>query len=77
MVRPGRIDINVKFTNADMQMIRDMLCNFYSLSQSVISKLYLDPQLNCKFSPAKVIAILCNNYKNYETAINQLNSLVC
>ena len=33
----------------------------------------IDKNIDMKYSPAKVIAILCNNYKNYEKAIDELN----
>jgi hypothetical protein len=36
LVRPGRIDINIEFTNASLKMIESMLCHFYNKTQQEI-----------------------------------------
>lgn len=76
LIRPGRVDINIKFTNAAIEMIREMFANFYNLKTNLTDCLNINPKLNLRFSPAKIIAILCNNYVKYEAALAELNSLV-
>lgn len=78
LIRPGRIDVNVKFTNADLDMITQMIKNFYNIPNNNTDniKKILDNKLIYKFSPAKIIEILCNNYNDYTKAITTLNKLV-
>lgn len=75
LIRPGRIDVNIHFDNADMEMILDMFRHFYNLTILDAKKLELNPTLEKMFTPAEIIAVLCNNYKNVEDAVASLNSL--
>lgn len=78
LIRPGRIDVNVKFMNADLDMITQMIKNFYNINTNNIDNIknVLDVKLKHKFSPAKIIEVLCNNYNDYIKAITTLNKLV-
>ena len=76
LIRPGRIDVNIKFDNADMEMILDMFQHFYNITMLDAKKLELDPKLDKMFTPAEIIAVLCNNYKNMDDAVANLNSLI-
>jgi ATP-dependent Zn protease len=69
LVRPGRIDINIEFGCATNKMIEDMLCHFYNKTKEDIQKLNIPPELDNIFTPAEIIAILCNNYCNIDKAI--------
>lgn len=72
LIRPGRIDLNIHFDYADMEMILDMFRHFYNLS---VLEPELNPKIDKMFTPAEIIAVLCNNYKNAADAIASLNSL--
>jgi DNA polymerase III delta prime subunit len=76
LIRPGRIDINVQFDKANLEMINQMICHFYNKSIDEIDNLNLkiNEKIDKKYTPAEVISILCNNYNNYEKAIQQLNN---
>jgi len=76
LVRPGRIDLNIEFKSADLEMIWSMLENFYNLSKLDITKLKddLDSRIDSIFTPAEIIAILCNNYKDVNLAIAAMSS---
>jgi len=76
LVRPGRIDINLHVDNADLEMIKEMICHFYDKSQMELEHIILKSEIDKKYTPAEVISILCNNYNNYEKAIQQLNNIV-
>ena len=69
LIRPGRIDINIEFTNATLNMIESMLCHFYNKTQQEIMMMNISPELEQVFTPAEIIAIFCNNYKNINKAI--------
>ena len=72
----GRIDINVHFANADIQMIKDMLCHFYDKTSKDVEQYEINPAIDKLYTPAEVISILCNNYNNMENAIKNLNSKI-
>ena len=78
LVRPGRIDINLHFDMADLDMIKNMICHFYDITMDMLDdfELKLNEKINKKYTPAEVISILCNNYNNYENAIQQLNNII-
>jgi hypothetical protein len=76
LVRPGRIDINIQFDRADIEMIKDMICHFYDKSHMELEHIILKSEIDKKYTPAEVISILCNNYNNYKKAIQQLNNII-
>jgi len=80
LVRPGRIDINIEFGYATHNMIEAMLCHFYTKTTKDIKALNISPELDNVFTPAEIIAILCNNYRNLDKAIldmqNKLQSKI-
>ena len=76
LIRPGRIDLNIQFDNANMKMILEMLEHFYNLTEAEAKKLELDSRMDRGIlTPAEVIAVLCNNYNNVANAVANLNSL--
>jgi len=75
LIRPGRIDLNIHFDNADMEMILEMFQHFYNLTILEAKTLELEPKIDKIFTPAEVIAVLCNNYKNICDAVASLNNL--
>ena len=72
LVRPGRIDINIEFNNASLKMIESMLCHFYNKTVKDIKALNISPELEQVFTPAEIIAIFCNNYKDIDNAIMEM-----
>jgi len=75
LIRPGRIDLNIHFDYADMEMILDMFRHFYNLSILEAKKLELNSKIDKMFTPAEIIAVLCNNYKTADDAVVSLNNL--
>jgi len=76
LIRPGRIDLNIEFTNASLNVIYKILSNFYNKTFDEIVKLNLDRNIDGKLTPAEVIEILCNNYNNITNAITHLNNKI-
>jgi SpoVK/Ycf46/Vps4 family AAA+-type ATPase len=76
LVRPGRIDINIEFGFATINMIKDMLCHFYTKTKQDIQKINIPPELNNILTPAEIIAILCNNYRNIDKAILDMQNKI-
>ncbi len=76
LIRPGRIDLNIHFDNADIGMIMEMFRHFYDLDKDSVDKLKLNPGLDKLLTPAEVIAVLCNNYKNASDAVAGLNAML-
>jgi chaperone BCS1 len=72
LVRPGRIDVRIKFDYATTTMIKDMLKHFYELSDKAASSILVPEELNMKYSPARIIEAFCNNYNNIQAAIKSL-----
>ena len=75
LIRPGRIDLNIHFDLADMEMILDMFQHFYNLTALEAKKLELDSKIDKIFTPAEIISVLCNNYKSARDAVASLNCL--
>jgi hypothetical protein len=75
LIRPGRIDVNVHVKNADVDMIIEIICHFYNITDDnelMHIRNSININLDQVFSPAEIIAILCNNYKSYINAINEM-----
>lgn len=72
LVRPGRIDVRIKFDYATVNMIKDMLKHFYELDDKKAASIKIPDELNLKYSPARVIEAFCNNYNDYNAAIKSL-----
>lgn len=70
LIRPGRIDVNISFSFANSKMIMEMINNFYSINISINDI----PDEVDNLTPAEVIECLCNNYKDYLKAIQQLRT---
>jgi ATP-dependent Zn protease len=76
LVRPGRIDVNIRFDYASCSMIREMLQHFYNLSDVEMSALDVPTSIGKRFSPAQVIEACCNFYTDYKKALEVLVSQV-
>ena len=76
LVRPGRIDLNIHFEYADIDMIKEMLKHFYNIDNNTLNHIKLDNALNKVFTPAEIIAVLCNHYKDVELAVDILHKKI-
>jgi SpoVK/Ycf46/Vps4 family AAA+-type ATPase len=74
LVRPGRIDVRIQFDYASRELIRDMINNFYSLT---LTERDVPTCLERKLTPAEVLESLCNNFKDYHSAIRELILKAC
>jgi ATP-dependent 26S proteasome regulatory subunit len=72
LVRPGRIDVRIKFDYATVNMIKDMMKHFYGLDDKKAASINIPDELNLKYSPARVIEVFCNNYNDVKAAIKSL-----
>ena len=68
LIRPGRIDINIKVGYCDLVMIEDMMKFFYEMPDFKLKNFIY----NKKLTPAEVQKILLDNYNNIEMAYDKL-----
>ena len=75
LIRPGRIDINLRVGYCDIMMIKDMYNNFYKLEGEDEKKFNIE-NIN-EITPAQLNKILLDNFndkgKAYKDIINSLN----
>lgn len=69
LIRPGRIDINLRVGNCSRDMIIKMIRYFYEDETLEVTDEW---KYNKEISPAKVSSILQNNFDNYKSAIQEL-----
>lgn len=70
-VRPGRMDINIRFEKATKKMIEEMAQHFYSTKEPLY---HLLKDIDLKFTPAEVNKYLQINYKNMDAFITDINT---
>jgi chaperone BCS1 len=70
LVRPGRIDVKIEFTNASREFIREMVARFYSEPSLSINE--IPAELDNVFTPAEVMESLCTYFKSKEAALNHM-----
>jgi ATP-dependent 26S proteasome regulatory subunit len=68
-VRPGRIDVKVKFTHAALDLILEMVNKFYSISYEIDM---IPECLDSIFTPAEIMESLCTYFKNPDEALEAL-----
>ena len=68
LIRPGRIDINIKVGYCDLSMIVDMIRFFYEKPDFKLGRF----SYNRKLTPAELQKILLDNYDNIENAVSKL-----
>ena len=69
LIRPGRIDVNIRFDLSKRELILDMINNFYSSNLTIND---IPESLEKVFTPAEVIESLCLNYNNYRNGLQHL-----
>jgi hypothetical protein len=71
LIRPGRIDMIVKFKHCNRAVIREMLDSFYDKPVELPE----DASLDYKWSPAEVNQILFRNFNQPDAAVQELLTL--
>lgn len=72
LIRPGRIDLIVKFDTCTVKTIKTMFETFYEMSIEFPMNDYYKTSL----SPAEVTRIMCVNYDNYQLALNEIIGII-
>jgi len=72
LIRPGRVDMIVEFTNASRNMICDMFVNFYGTEFSIAK---FQKIKEAKVSPAKIHQILFKHFDHPDGAILEIEVL--
>lgn len=71
LIRPGRIDMIVKFNKCSLEILREMVFSFYDINAIQID----DQVLDGKWTPAEVNQILFRNFKDINNALRELVEL--
>jgi hypothetical protein len=74
LIRPGRIDMIVKFTRCSRAILRQMVEGFYDVVAPE-HKLWSDASAEQKWTPAEVNQILFRNFDTVKTALDELAEL--
>lgn len=69
LVRPGRIDVKIKFSNASRAFIHEMIEKFYTLKVDIAE---VPQNLEGIFTPAEVMESCCYYFKDYKRAIQHM-----
>jgi SpoVK/Ycf46/Vps4 family AAA+-type ATPase len=70
LIRPGRIDMIVKFKKCNRVVLQEMVDSFYDKSVELPE----DASLDYKWSPAEVNQILFRNFTTPEQAVHELTT---
>jgi hypothetical protein len=71
LIRPGRIDMIIKFKKCNIAILNEMVTNFYDKPSEGLT----DLQLDYKWSPAEVNQILFRNFDSQSDAVKELVDL--
>lgn len=71
LIRPGRVDMIVKFKKCSISILREMFNSFYDIE---LEDTVFGLELNYKWTPAEVNQILFRNFRSYKTALEDLYS---
>lgn len=71
LVRPGRIDVKIKFNNASRAFIHEMLEKFYTRKVDIAE---VPEDLEGIFTPAEVMESCCYFFKDYKKALEHMSS---
>jgi hypothetical protein len=69
LVRPGRIDVKIRFENASCELIASMINNFYGTN---IGEDNIPAKIENRLTPAEALECLCTNFKSYTGAIDMM-----
>jgi hypothetical protein len=68
-VRPGRIDVQIEFTNATRNFILDMMNKFYEIQYKLSE---IPKELDNVFTPAEVMESMCTHFKQPDMALQHM-----
>jgi SpoVK/Ycf46/Vps4 family AAA+-type ATPase len=71
LIRPGRVDMIIKFKNCNRKILQEMVESFYEEPVDIPD----DPSLDYKWSPAEVNQILFRNFGKPQDAVQELVNL--
>ncbi len=69
LIRPGRIDVKIKFDYANREFIQSTVNSFYSMNMPMEK---IPEELGGVFTPAEVMESLCTHFKNPDAALNHM-----
>ena len=75
LIRPGRIDMIIHFKKCSRRILKEMVEEFYDITDGVSHALFDDPAMDGKWSPAEVNQILFRNFEDSRQAMDELHSL--
>jgi len=75
LIRPGRIDMIIHFKKCSRKILKEMIEEFYDITEGVSHILFDDPAMDGKWSPAEVNQILFRNFEDSRQAMDELHSL--
>ena len=75
LIRPGRIDMIVKFEKCSRRVLRELITNFYEDSFDSHA-MWEDVSMDGKWSPAEANQILFRNFEDPVQALAELHTLV-
>jgi hypothetical protein len=73
LIRPGRIDVKIRFDRIGRAFIADMVTNFYNMTVKAVD---IPVCLEGAFTPAEVMEALCTHFKDWRAAIQALETRV-
>jgi hypothetical protein len=74
LIRPGRIDMIVKFSKCSVKVLREMVEGFYD-QVAPAHRMWSDPTMEGKWTPAEVNQILFRNFDTPLEALDELETL--
>jgi AAA+ superfamily predicted ATPase len=69
LIRPGRIDLFIKFSFCTRLVIKQMIDYFYEMNLDINK---IPSHLDKKMTPAELTSILCNYYNDFDKAFEQI-----
>ena len=72
LVRPGRIDMIIEFKKCNRNVLREMICGFYNITNVMQDDLWNHDEVDYRWTPAEVQQILFRNFDNPTAAMKEL-----
>ena len=72
LVRPGRIDMIIEFKKCNRNVLREMICGFYNITNVMQDDLWNHDEVDYRWTPAEVQQILFRNFDNPTAAMTEL-----
>lgn len=72
LTRPGRVDLNIKFTKMTPESLKEMFYYFFELEEGQRVNYEFDSRFDQVLTPAEVVQILGQTYPDHELAFSKL-----